>query len=429
MAESINIGLLGLGTVGRGVYQLLTRENHIITQRLGAKLTLKKILVQNPKKERGLYVPPELLTTNPATILNENSIDIVVEVIGGTAEAKELVLAALKRGKPVVTANKELMANYGQQILSLADAQNVQIGFEASVGAGIPIVKALKESLVGNRLTRLLGIINGTTNFILTQMAQGKSYQDALEQAQALGYAERNPTADVSGQDAAAKIAILASLAFNSRVTRSQVYTEGITNIQPRDLAYAAELGFAIKLIALAKTENDEIDVRVHPTLIPLTHPLAAVNDVYNAIFVEGDAVGELMFFGQGAGSLATASAIVADIFQIAKNLKNRQVKQLNCSCFYQLKVKPIAEIKSAYYLLIQAHDKPGVLAQIAQAFGDNMVSLSSVIQKQTDGQIAEVVFMTHQVAEGNLRAALKAINELEVVDKISNVIRVENSE
>lgn len=427
--KHINIGLLGLGTVGRGVYQLLTRENDVLKQRLGAKITIKKILVKDPTKERGILIPAGLLTTNAQEILNDTTIDIIIEVIGGTGEAKNLVLEALKKGKPVVTANKELMANYGQQVLQLAAEKNVEIGFEASVGAGIPIIRALKESLTGNCITRLMGIINGTTNFILSQMSQGKSYQQALAQAQALGYAESNPTADVSGRDAAAKIAILASIAFNSRVTGNQVYTEGITNIKPQDLAYAKELGFAVKLVALAKRENNEIDVRVHPTLIPLKHPLAAVNDVYNAIFVEGDAVGELMFFGQGAGSLPTASAIVSDVFQIARNLPEKQATaKLNCTCFYQLKVKPIEEVETAYYLLIKAHDKPGVLAKIAQAFGDNMVSLSSVIQKQTDGKIAEVVFMTHQVAEGNLRKALKAISQLEVVDKISNVMRVENA-
>lgn len=420
--------MLGLGTVGRGVYQLLTRENPVLKQRLGAPVKIKKVLVQNPAKERGLIIPPELLTTNAQEILNDQEINLIVEVIGGTTVARELVLSALKKGKAVVTANKELMANYGQEVLSLAAEKDIEVGFEASVGAGIPIVRVLKESLIGNRLTRVMGIINGTTNFILSQMAQGKTYQESLTEAQALGYAERDPTTDVSGKDAAAKIAILASLAFNSHVTGDEVYTEGITQVQPRDLAYARELGYAIKLIALAKTDNDQIDVRVHPTLIPLNHPLAAVTGVYNAVFIEGDAVGELMFFGQGAGSLPTASAIVADVFQISNRWLKKQAGALKCTCFYRLNVKPIETVNSAYYLLIQAHDKPGVLAKIAKAFGDNMVSLSSVIQKQTNGDVAEVVFMTHQVTEGNLRAALKEIKQLDVVANVSTVLRVENA-
>jgi len=435
MSDIINIGLLGLGTVGRGVWQLVSRDSEIIANRLGARLKIKKILVRDPSKERGMDIPADILTADARDILDDDDIRIVAEVIGGTDIARLLVDKALAAGKSVVTANKELMADYGQEVLTAAEQNGVDLMFEASVGAGIPIIHPLKESLVGNRIQRVMGIVNGTTNFILSKMDAGQGYAEALAEAQALGYAERDPANDIEGKDAAAKIAILASIAFNSRVRAADVFTEGIAGITPLDIMYARELGYAVKLLAVAKCDaptgrvEPELDVRVHPAMIPLSHPLAAVKDAYNAIFVEGDAVGELMFFGQGAGSLPTASAVVADLFMAADNLSKSIRGRLGCTCFNSWAIKPIDQVESSFYLLIEATDKPGVLAKIAKVFGDQEVSLSSVIQKRTHEGIAEVVFMTQKVKEGNLRAALAKLAALDIIAGVRNAIRVEGGQ
>lgn len=430
MTDSINIGLMGLGTVGRGVWQLLERPNDVITNRLGCRLKIKKILVRDTAKERGVAIPPGIFTTDARDILDDDDIQIVVEVIGGTLLAREAVNQALAAGKSVVTANKELMANFGREVMEEAERRGTDLFFEASVGAGIPIIQPLKVSLVGNRIQRVMGIINGTTNFILSKMDEGRSYRDALTEAQALGYAESDPAADVEGNDAAAKIAILASIAFNSRVTAGQVHTEGISAVSAKDIMYARELGYVIKLLAVAKLDDGpdspRIDVRVHPAMIPLDHPLAAVKDAYNAIFVEGDAAGDLMFFGQGAGSLPTAGAVVADVVLAAENIQRSTAGRHGCTCFNSWPIRPIDEVESSFYLLIEAMDMPGVLARIAKAFGDHQVSIGNVIQKQTDKGRAEVVFMTHRAIEGNLRSALAEIAAMDVVDKVRNVIRVE---
>lgn len=430
MTDSINIGLMGLGTVGRGVWQLLERRNDVITNQLKCRLNIKKILVRDPAKERGIDIPPGLFTTDARDILDDDDIQIVVEVIGGTLLARQAVNQALAAGKSVVTANKELMANFGGEVMEEAQRRGTDLFFEASVGAGIPIIQPLKVSLVGNRIQRVMGIINGTTNFILSKMDEGRSYRDALTEAQALGYAESDPAADVEGKDAAAKIAILASIAFNSRVTAGQVHTEGISAVSAKDIMYARELGYVVKLLAVAKLDDGpdspEIDVRVHPAMIPLDHPLAAVKEAYNAIFVEGDAAGDLMFFGQGAGSLPTAGAVVADVVLAAENIRRSTAGRHGCTCFNSWPIRPIDGVESSFYLLIEAMDMPGVLARIAKAFGDHQVSIGNVIQKQTDKGRAEVVFMTHRAIEGNLRSALAEIAALDVVDKVRNVIRVE---
>ncbi len=429
MSDTVNIALLGLGTVGRSVYQLVSRENQEIVERLGARLRVHRVLVQDAKKERGVSIPPELLTTDYRTVLDDPDIDIVVEVIGGVGIARNLVLGAIERGKSVVTANKELMAGHGREVLEAAAKHGVDVLFEASVGGGIPIVRPLKDSLIGNHVQRVMGIVNGTTNFILSKMENDMEYEAALTEAQELGYAERDPSADVEGKDAAAKIAILASIAFNSRVTADDVHTEGITTITGQDIMYARELGYAIKLLALAKKEEGLLDVRVHPTMIPLDHPLATVKDAYNAIFVEGDAVGELMFFGQGAGGLPTASAVTADIVAAAENRRSGSSGRLTCTCFQDYAIKSLESIESSYYLLIECMDRPGVLAQIAHVFGDNKVSVGSVIQKSTTAGVAEVVFMTHKVSEGNLRTAIAGVGALESVSTVRNVIRVEGGD
>lgn len=427
--EIINIGLLGLGTIGSGFYKLISRENKVVQERLGAKLQIKKILVRNLKSERSCPVEPQLLTDTAAEVINDPEISIVVELIGGTKTAKQLIEQAIDKGKSVVTANKELIANFGGPLLDSAYDHGVDLYFEASVAGGIPIIRPLKDNLIGNRFYEVMGIVNGTTNYILSNMAGGREFADVLAEAQQLGYAERDPEADISGSDAGAKIAILASIAFNSRVSANEVFTEGITRVTAKDIMYAREFGYAIKLIALAKEEDGMLDVRVHPTMIPLAHPLASVNGVYNGIYVIGDAVGELTFLGRGAGSLPTASAVVGDVFEAALNIKFQRRGRSGCTCFRNLPVKPVEDVQSNFYILMEIADRPGVLAKIAQIFGERQVSVSSVIQKQSSGQVAELVFMTHIVREGNLRLALKEIEELDVVKTICNVIRMEAAE
>jgi len=415
-----------LGTVGSGVFKVLTTHRENFRSKVGADLNIKAILEKDVTKVEALGAM-NLLVKDVSSILNDPQIDIVVEVIGGIEPAKSFILQAIHKGKQVVTANKELLANYGEKILEAADGCGVDVYFEASVGGGIPIIRPLKECLAGNKILKVMGVVNGTTNFILTKMAEeGLPFEQALKEAQRRGYAERDSSADVEGHDAAAKIAILASIAFNSRVVASEVFTEGISKVSLSDIAYAQEIGYTIKLIAIAKEENGELDVRVHPTMIPLSHPLAAVKGVYNAIFVEGDAVGEVMFFGQGAGSMPAASAVVGDIIDAARNVQYGRSGMIGCTCFESKKIRSINDIETSYYLLMNVVDKPGVLAKIAKAFGDNDVSLASVIQKGPRGPNAELMFITHRVREKNLRASLSEITELEVVNEICNVIRVE---
>lgn len=427
MKSEIKIGLLGLGTVGSGVYAILSRAARRFPLKAGVSLSVKSIAVRDLDKPRSVDVPRELLTDDPMAVVSDPNVDIVVEVMGGIDPALKLVKGAIERGKQVVTANKELMANHGQEILELAGARGVDVYFEASVGGGIPIVSPLKHYLVGNKIRQVMGIINGTTNYILTKMSDdGYSFEEALGEAQKLGFAEADPTADIEGRDAAAKIAILASIAFNSRVTAGEVYTEGIAAITKEDIMYAGEMGCVIKLLALAREDEDGLDVRVHPALIREDHPLASVKEVYNAIFVEGDAVGEVMFFGPGAGSLPTASAVVGDIVEVAINLQYGRSGKIGCTCFENKRIKPPAETVSRFYLLMDVRDRPGVLAQIAGGFGKNNVSIESVIQKKTKGPLAELVFGTHQVREADMRRALDEIRALDTVDRIGNVIRVE---
>ncbi len=429
MKEKIYLGLMGLGTVGSSVYRIINEKREKIKQEIGVEIVIKRILEKDFSKADKVSAPLNLLTKDPNDLLNDPEIEIVIELIGGMEPAKTFILEAIEKGKNIVTANKELMANYGQVILESAARNKVDVYFEASVGGGIPIIKPLKESLAGNKIKRVMGIVNGTTNYILSRMSdEGCSFEEALKEAQKKGYAEADPTADVEGHDAAAKIAILASIAFNSRVVASQVYTEGIQGITPADIMYANELGYVIKLLALAEEEFNGIDVRVHPTMIPNTHPLAAVKGVYNAIFVEGDVVGEVMFFGQGAGGMAAGSSVVGDVVEVAQNIKWGATGKIGCTCFEKKLIKSIEEIRTRYYLLMNVADKPGVLAKIAKAFGDNNVSLASVIQKGSYGESADVMFTTHLTSEKDLREALKEIKGLDVVNKVSNVIRVEVS-
>ncbi|NLW07170.1 MAG: homoserine dehydrogenase [Clostridia bacterium] len=427
MLGSLNIGLLGLGTVGGGVFQLLQQNSDVITQKLGRPLNICRILERNMDRVRQLGVDPGLVTSDPGIVLNDPDIDIIIEVIGGVELAREFILQALSNGKSVVTANKDLLALHGKELFEAAAAHNCDLFFEASVGGGIPIIRPLKESLAANRICQVMGIVNGTTNYILTKMSrEGRDFDEVLKEAQELGYAESDPSSDIEGDDAARKMAILASIAFGSRVTYPEVYREGISRLSVQDIKYASNLGYAVKLLGIAREDEQGVEVRVHPALLPLEHPLAAVNDVFNAIFVEGDAVGDTMFYGRGAGAMPTASAIIGDVIEAARNRQHRDCIRSSCTCFYNKPLKPMGEVISKYYLRLIVADRPGVLAAIAGVFGARGVSIASVIQERTIGDLAELVLITHLVREQNLQDALKALADLPVVNEIASMIRVE---
>ncbi|SHE74499.1 homoserine dehydrogenase [Schwartzia succinivorans] len=426
MGKTIKIGLLGSGTVGSGVVEVLKKNVDEISQKSGTEIEIKKILVRDLKKKRPHLEGMEL-TDDINDILKDEDIDIIVELMGGLHPAREYMLRAMKAGKHVVTANKDVVAQFGKDMFGAAKENRVEFLFEASVGGGIPIITPLKESLTANRITEVMGIVNGTTNYMLTQMTNcGNDYETALREAQELGYAEANPAADVEGYDAARKVAILASLAFNTRVTLDDVSVEGITHITPQDIEYAKELGYVIKLLAIANDSEKGVDVRVHPAFLKKAHPLASVNDVFNAIFIKGNAIGEAMFYGQGAGSLPTASAVVADIITVAREIVKGIYAAVDCSAFQVKPFCPLEETESSYYIRLLVADQPGVLGTIATVFGDQGVSLKSVIQTQRVKDQAEIVVVTHHVYHKQLLKAEQVLLNLPVVTTISNVIRVE---
>lgn len=426
MGKTIKIGLLGSGTVGSGVVEVLKKNVDEISQKAGTEIEIKKILVRDLKKKRPHLEGMEL-TDDINDILKDEDIDIIVELMGGLHPAREYMLRAMKAGKHVVTANKDVVAQFGKDMFDAAKENRVEFLFEASVGGGIPIITPLKESLTANRITEVMGIVNGTTNYMLTQMTNcGNDYETALREAQELGYAEANPAADVEGYDAARKVAILASLAFSTRVTLDDVSVEGITHITPQDIEYAKELGYVIKLLAIANDSEKGVDVRVHPAFLKKDHPLASVNDVFNAIFIKGNAIGEAMFYGQGAGSLPTASAVVADIITVAREIVKGIYAAVDCSAFQVKPFCPLEETESSYYIRLLVADQPGVLGTIATVFGDQGVSLKSVIQTQRVKDQAEIVVVTHHVYHKQLLKAEQVLLNLPVVTTISNVIRVE---
>ena len=427
MKGIINIGIIGFGKVGAGAVAILTQNSASIRRKVGSELRIKRIADLDITTPRPINVDPSILTTNADDIINDPEIDIVVETIGGVKPAGSFIRRSLENGKHVVTANKELIAKEGGSLLPLASELKLDLMFEASVGGGIPIIRPLKSCLAGNEILEVKGIVNGTTNYILTRMsAEGLNYGDVLPDAQAKGYAEANPTADVEGHDAAYKIAILASIAFTSRVDVTKVYSEGITRIVSEDMRYADALGYVIKLLAIAKRIDEAMLVRVHPSFVPKSHPLANVNDVFNGIFVKGDAVGEVMFYGQGAGSMAAGSAVVGDVIDITRNINSHANARISCTCYDQRPMLSMDSVRCKNYIRVRTDDKPKVLASIATAFGDNHVSIESVLQRVLPDSTAEIVWLTHEADEPNTRRAVECIRALPVVKEVSNWIRVE---
>ena len=428
-----NIGVLGLGTVGAGTVDIL--QNPEGRHPLLGELNLYRVGVRDVNKPRNVELSPELLTTDLEAIVTDEAVDIVVELIGGLEPARSLILKAIAHGKHVVTANKAVISRYGEEIFEAANAAGVYVMLEAAVGGGIPVIKPLKEALGVNRIQSVIGIINGTTNYILSRMqAEGSDFGDVLADAQSLGYAEADPTADVDGFDAADKMAILAALAFGGRIKREEIFCDGIRQVSAADISYAEKLGFRIKLLAIAsretpQTETDRLQIRVHPTLVPHSHPLASVNGVYNAILVDGDPLGPVMFYGQGAGAGPTASAVVSDIVSIGAILKTETEPiphpLLSCPHQHYCTLTPIEEIKTRFYVRLMAQDVPKVIGHLGMAFGDRGVSLESVVQIGFHEGLAEIVIVTHETPEGSFRDALEDVKKLDAIASIPSTIRV----
>ena len=419
------IALLGMGTVGGGVYEIIEKQKEEMPFKIGAALEVVKVLVRNKAKYAD-RIPAEKLTDVWEDVIGDDSIDIVVEVMGGIEPARTYIKAALEKGKHVVTANKDLMAMHGHELLELAGEHHCDLLFEAAVAGGIPIIRPLKQCLAGNHITEIMGIINGTTNFILTKMKEdGTDFGEALQLATDLGYAEADPTADIEGYDAGRKLAIMASIAFHTPVTFDDVFTEGITKITAKDMRYAKEMGCSIKLLGIAKNTETGIEVKVHPTMIPENHPLAAVNDSFNAVFVHGDAVDDAMFYGRGAGALPTGSAVVGDIMDVARNMLFHCNGRIGCSCYKNLPIKQIGDTTSRYYIRMRLEDRAGTLAAMAGVFAENDASIAILLQKETIENDAEIVVVTHDVAEKKFMDAIKKFSSMEMVKEISSIIRV----
>lgn len=426
MAEkkTIKIALLGLGTVGTGVYKLIGRRSEEMEQKTGAALEIKRILVHNLKKVRQ-GVKQELLTDNWDEIIQDDEIQIVVEVMGGIEPARQMITEALLAGKSVVSANKDLIAEHGKELYEAAAQGGGDFLFEAAVAGGIPIIRPLKQCLEGNQIDEIMGIVNGTTNYILTKMFEdGMDFGEALAKATELGYAEADPTADVEGLDAGRKVAIMASAAFHSNVTFSDVYTEGITKITAADVNYAKEMGNVIKLIGIARNTSNGIEAGVYPMMIDKQHPLATVRDSFNAVFVHGDAVGDTMFYGRGAGELPTASAVVGDVLDVVRNLMHDCTGRIGWGVYKELPIKEFKDVKNRFFIRMQVSNEPGVLAAIAKVFGDHKVSIERVIQEQAKAARAELVIGTSSVKEYHLQDALEELKEMPIVSEISSIIR-----
>lgn len=421
----VRIGLLGCGNVGAALVQLVERQADVIEARTGVRLQISRVAVRNISRDREVQLPEGVLTRDAHAVVNDPTVDIIVEVMGGIEPARELIATAISHGKPVITANKELLANVGHELWAQSDAAGVDLLFEAAVAGGIPLIRALRESLRGEPVTRVMGIVNGTTNFILTKMTdEGADYSAALSEAQRLGFAERDPTADVEGFDAGAKAAIIASIAFGARVVAGDVYHEGISGVTAADIAIARRLGYVVKLLAIAEKidDTDTIAVRVHPAMVPSDHPLASVRDSYNAVFVEGDAVGQLMFYGRGAGGFPTASAVLGDVIDAAVNLQKKTFGMLGS--FKRVPVMPIDETSSQYLIGLDVEDKPGVLHAITGVFASHGVSIRAAEQEGM-GEDARLVFITHRAREADVQACVSEFRKSPAVRRASGLIRV----
>ena len=430
--KKVKIALLGLGNVGKGVLSIIRENKEQIVKRSGYEVEIAKILVRDVKKDRGVEVPTEILTTSYEEILNDNEIKIVVEVMGGIEPAKEYIIRAMEAKKQIVTANKMLLATCGDEVFEKADEMGVSFQYEASVAGGIPIINGISQSLTANKINTLYGIINGTTNYILSKMElENLNFEDVLKEAQDKGYAEADPTSDIEGYDAQYKLVILSSLAVGTKIKPEHVYREGITKINSIDMEYASSFGMVIKLLAIAKEENGELELRVHPTMIPETHPLANVYDSFNAVFINGNAVGDMMFYGRGAGSLPTGSAVVSDIIWILRNnVEVENMQPVVKNNLWEMNIKDLNDIESRYYLRITVSDKPGVLGQITTIFGANKVSLKSVIQKgvkQEENIDVTLVLITHSTTEGLIMDSIERLYDLKTVKSIDNIIRIED--
>ena len=423
--KEIKAALLGAGTVGGGVYKLVERRAAEMPDKVGAELKITKVLVKNLQKKRE-GIPSEVLTDDWEGIIHDPEISIVIELMGGVEPARTYILQALEAGKNVVTANKDLLAEHGQELMEAAERNHRDLCFEAAVGGGIPIIRPLKECLAGNEITEVMGIVNGTTNYILTKMTQeGWNFDDALKEAQRLGFAEADPTADVEGLDAGRKMAILASIAFHSRVTFKDVDVKGITKITAKDIQYAKEFGYTLKLLGVARNEEGKMEVGVSPMMIPSTHPLANVNDSFNAVFVHGDAVDDAMFQGRGAGEFPTASAVVGDLISVARDMQYDCCGRIGCSCYKNLSMKPAGEARHKYFLRLIVEDRTGILAGVAGVLGNNGVSINQVIQKPAVDGVAELVVITDKVETRHLNDALMIFGEMSMIREVASVIRV----
>jgi homoserine dehydrogenase len=432
--KDVNVGLIGFGTVGTGIVKLLMGNSELIAEKLGARLILKKIADLDTTTDRGVALPPGVLTADVAAVLDNPEIDIVIELIGGYEPARTFVLRAIAAGKHVVTANKALLALHGDEIYSKAAAAGVEVLYEAAVGGGIPVISAIKGNMAANRFTTILGILNGTCNYILTRMTkEGSDFGTVLTAAQELGYAEADPTFDIEGIDTAHKLALLISLCFGTRVPFEQIYTEGITAISALDINFAQQFGYRIKLLAIGKRDGDRVEARVHPTMIPVHYPMADVDGPFNAIRLTGDFVGPVMLYGRGAGMEPTASAVVGDAMDIARNIlagigSRVAARGIIETSVKSLAIKPVGEIVSRYYIRFSAVDQPGVLAAIAGALGRNNISIESMIQTGRSGDYVPIVIITHEAAEQDVVAALASIDQLDMIREKSRLIRIEDN-
>ncbi len=421
--STIRVGLLGCGTVGGALARIIHTDADRIAARTGIRLEVAGVAVRNLSADRHVDLPPELFTRDTQALVNSPNVDVVVETIGGIEPARQLVIDSLKSGKPVITANKELVANVGQELFEAAATGGVDLFFEAAVAGGVPLIRVLRESLAGERIHRVMGIVNGTTNFILTKMTEeGADYADVLAEAQSLGFAEADPTADVEGSDAAAKAAILATIAFGAKVVAGDVYQEGISQISKDDIAAASHMGHVIKLLAVAESDGERVAVRVHPTMVSRNHPLAAVRESFNAVFLEGSEVGELMLYGRGAGGGPTASAMLGDVISAARNLQ--QGVSSDMGVLSEFPIRAIDETSSAFYLQLDVEDQPGVLAAVASIFGEHRVSIRSM-EQQGHGETAHLVFITHEAREADVQSTLRDLRNLQQVREIGALIRV----